>query len=264
MSVRIVRRFRFGLLLPLSLSLGCLPAFTGGRQIQHDMARTMLDVQRILQVNTETQDRVENALSAIQKKSQADTEMIVTNLAELEQRIDALQEALGVIRSQVEEIRFRTAGESVDRVAIRVGQGNTASTAVLEGSSLLLEGQNALTQENYEQARRLFQEFLNRFPASTRAPDAQMRIADSYYRQEEWAAARAAYQVMETRYLTSPRVPEALMKMAYCEEKLGRETQAVEILDRLIRNHPKWEQIERAREALNRYVKVEPQVPPVR
>ena len=263
MRARRFRRLRlFGAVAPLLFSVGCLDMLLGNRQIERDLARTMLDIERIYQTNAETQQRVDAALAAIQTKSQADTELIIRNLIELEQRIDALQETLGIVRSQIEEVRYQMVGEGADRVAIQVGQGNDATTAVLEGGELLLEGQTALRRENHEQARASFQEFLNRFPASPRAAEAQMRIGDAYYREAKWAEARAAYERVETQYLTSPRVPEALMKMAYCEEQLGRTAPALAILERLLQNHAEWEQIQRARDMMRRLIQLEPIVPP--
>jgi len=247
---------------PLTVALACTPAFFGQREIERDMARTAMHIERIYQLNAETQNLVNAQLKALETKRKTDSELTLRSLAEMEQRVEDLQETLGIVRSQVEEIRYRTVGESPDRVPIQVGEGDRASTVVLEGNQFLLDGQRALARQDYAAARAAFQEFLEQFPNSRRAVDAQMWIAETLYRENKWTEARAAYLVVEQRYLASRRVPEALMKMALCETELGQEDQAVTTLERLIAKYPKCDQIERANEMLRSFIKVEPQVPP--
>lgn len=221
-----------------------------------------MQIQQIYQLNYETQKLVNLQLKALETKRKTDSELTLRSLAELEQRMEGLQETMGIIRSQVEEIRYRTAGESPDRLPIQVGSGDRASTVVLEGGQLFLDGQRALARQEYASARTAFQEFLKQFQNSRRAADAQMWIAETFYRENKWNEARAAYLVVEQRYLASQRVPEALMKMALCEKALGREDQATTTLERLIAEYPKWEQIERVRDMLRSLATVEPEVPP--
>ncbi|MCX8038765.1 MAG: tol-pal system protein YbgF [Candidatus Sumerlaeia bacterium] len=251
---------RCGAVLALSLTVACAPLLGTGT-LERDMARTAANIDRIFQLNLETQKVVESRIKAMEAKQKADSELVLNNLVGIEQRIAALQESLDAIRSQVEEMRYRTLGESPDRVPLRVGRGETTTTVVLEGEQLFLDGQKALQRRDFNAARLSFQEFLKQFPASQRRADAQMWIAESYYREEKWAEALAAFREVEQQYLTSPRVPEALMKMALCEQHLNRTDQAIATLERLITNYPKWERLDQAQEMLRSLIKVE-QVPP--
>jgi len=246
----------------VSLDLGCIPSLFAQRQIERDMARVSVDIERIYQVNAETQKRLDSALKAIQNKQEADSSLMLRNLAEIEQRIAAMEEMLGKLQSQIEEIRYRTSGESPDRIPILVGSGASASTVVLEGRQMLLDGEKALARSDYEGARAAFKEFLQRFPTSPRAADAQMLIADSYYRQGKWEDAIREYGVVEQRYVASRRVPEAMMKTALCYEKMGRKDRAAAVLRKILEAFPEWDQIERVKTMLQRLVEVRAQIPP--
>jgi len=245
----------------LSLAVACASLFGQGT-MERDLAKTAMDIDRIYQLNTDTQKLMEARLKESEAKQKADSELILNNLVGLEQRIAALQETMDAIRTQVEELRYRATGETPDRVPIQLGQGDRASTVVLEGEQLFLEGQKALQRNDYAAARASFQEFLKQFPTSRRRAEAQLWIGESSYREKKWQEASEAFQVVEQQYLTTPRVPEAIMKMALCDEQLGHPDQAIATLERLITNYPKWDRIQQAQEMLRRLIKVEPQVPP--
>ena len=246
-----------------SFALACYGGLFGGGTFERSMARTAEDIDRIYQLNSDTQKIVETRLKAMETKQQTQSELTMRSLAELEQRVEALQETLGIIRTQVEELRYRTLGESPDRIPLRVGQGDRASTVVLEGEQLFLSGRNALERGDHNGARTSFNTFLKQFPTSARAAEAQVWIGETYYREGKYKEAAAAYQVVGQQYVTSPYVPESLMKIALCQEQLGQKEQAAGTLERVIAKYPRWEKIENAQEMLRRLVKVGPQVPPV-
>jgi len=246
---------------PIALALACSPALFGST-IERDMAKTAMDIERIYQVNADTQKVVETRLKTLEIRQQTQSDLALRSLAELEQRVAAMQETLDSIRNQVEEIRFKTLGESPDRVPIRVGSGDHASTVVLEGEQLFLDGQKALQRKDYAGARSFYQEFLKQFAGSPRAADAQMWIGESYYREGKWKEAKAAFVTVEQQYVASPRLPEALMKMALCDQQTGQNEQAAATLERLIAKYPSWDQIEQAQEMLRNLPKGGPQLPP--
>jgi len=247
---------------PACLLLACSPGLFGRRTLEQDLAKTAMEIERIYQLNLDTQKVVENQMRMLETRQQTQSELVLRTLTEIEQRVAALQETLDAVRSQMEEIRYRSASESADRLAIRVGQGDQASTVVLQGEQLLLDGQKALQRRDFVAARVSFQEFLKQFAGSPRAADAQMWVAESFYREGKWNEAKAAFAVVEQRYVASPRVPDALFKTALCDRQLGQRDQAVATLERLIAKYPKWDQIPQAQEILSSLTKAELQVPP--
>jgi len=247
--------------LLLSFTLACSSLF-GPSAVERDLAQTTLEIKHIRQINQDTQKTVEGRLKMFETRQQTQSDLILRTLSEVEQRVAALQESLGTIRAQIDELRYRTPGEGTDRLPIRVGQGDRASTVILEGEQLFLDGQKALQRKDFISARSSFQEFLKQFAGSARAAEAQMWIGEAFYRENKWNEAKATYQVVEQRYVTSPRVPEALYKMALCDQQMGQRDSAVAALERLIARYPRWEQIQQAQDMLARLGKVELQVPP--
>jgi len=252
----------FSTILVLSFSAGCYSLMFGPGVLERDMARTAAGIDRIAQMNLDTQKIVETRLKTVEAKQQADSALLASNLASIGEQIRALQETLDQTRHEVQEIRLRTTGEAPDRLPIVVGQGDTASTVILEGQQILLQGEQALQRKDYQAARGSFQEYVKRFPTSPRAAEAQIRIGESYVREGKLPEAVAALQVVEQLYVNSPLVPEALMKIASCQEQLGQAQQAIATLKRLVSQHQRWEKIEAAQEMLRRLDRLEPQVPP--
>jgi len=251
-----------GALSLLSFSLGCYSTLFGPSSLEQDMARTATGIDRIAQMNLDTQKIVETQLKTLEAKQQGDSALFASNLASLGEQIRAMQETLDQTRHGVQEIRFRMTGEAPDRIPIVVGRGDVASTVILEGQQLLLQGEQALQRKDYQAARSSFQEYAKRLPTSPRAAEAHMRIGESYVREGKLPEAVKALQVIEQLYVNSPLVPEALMKIATCQEQLGHVQQAVATLKRLVSQHQKWEKIEAAQETLRKLNKVDSQVPP--
>ncbi|MBM3333880.1 tetratricopeptide repeat protein [Candidatus Sumerlaeota bacterium] len=246
----------------LCFSTGCYSTLFGSGSLERDMARTATGIDRIAQMNRDTQKIVETQLKTLETRQQADSALFTSNLASLGEQIRALQETLDQTRQEMQQIRFRMTGEAPDRIPIVVGRGDVASTVILEGQQLLLQGEQALQRKDYLAARSSFQEYVKRFPTSPRAAEAHMRIGESYIREGKLLEAVAALQVVEQLYVNSPLVPEALMKIASCQEQMGQVQQAVATLKRLVSQHQKWEKIEAAQETLRKLDRVESQVPP--
>ena len=255
------QRVMLGLgVLTLSLTLAC--GTLGQSSMANDLAKTAMDIERIYELNADTQKTVETRLKALDTRQQTQSDLLMRSLTDLEQRVATLQESLDAIRTQIDQLRYKAGGESAESVPLRVGQGDTASTVVLQGEQLFLEGQRAIQRKDYAGARASYLEFLKQFPSSPRGADAQMWLGETYYREGKWAEARAAFLTVEQRYVTSPRVPEAMMKVALCDRALGQVDQAAATLEQLIAKFPRWEQIEQAQEMLRTLVRVTPQLPP--
>jgi len=248
------------LLLAAGVPLACGP---GRGQMQRDLTVAREDIDQLYQQNAQTQKALESRLAAFEARQSRESEMTRRVLTDLEQRVVELQEQMGAVRSQAEEMRHRSQQDQPrERVAINVGQGDAASTVVIEGSQLLLDAQNAMGRQDYAGARATLHEYLRQFQRSERAVDAYIWIGDTYYYEKDWANARAAYEVAARQFPKSPRAPEALMKVALTNENLGAVDEAVDALEQLLRAYPNWEQIERARDMYLRLRKNPPVAPP--
>jgi tol-pal system protein YbgF len=77
-----------------------------------------------------------------------------------------------------------------------------------------------LKQQRYDEASTAFQLFLQTFPDSELAGNAQYWLAESYYVTEKFAEALAAFTEVTTRYPRSRKLPDALLKIGYCNYEM--------------------------------------------
>lgn len=99
-------------------------------------------------------------------------------------------------------------------------------------------------------ARGAFQEFLTVAPDDDRAPDAQFYVGETYVRDPD--AAIAAYQRVLDRWPRSTRAPAALLRIAKLEIARGDRTQARAHLNQLLRSYPRSDEADEARTQLSR------------
>jgi tol-pal system protein YbgF len=99
-------------------------------------------------------------------------------------------------------------------------------------------------------ARDAFLEFLSVAPGDRRAPDAQFYIGETYTRDPD--AAIAAYQRVVDRWPQSSRAPAALLRIAKLEIARGDRTQARAHLNQILRSYPRSDEATDARAQLAR------------
>ncbi len=72
--------------------------------------------------------------------------------------------------------------------------------------ALFREAEDALKDEHYVAALEKFRDIKNRFPYSSRATDAELRIADTYFEQESYLEAESAYEIFRELHPTNPKI----------------------------------------------------------
>jgi tol-pal system protein YbgF len=96
----------------------------------------------------------------------------------------------------------------------------------------------ALRDGHYPQAIADFQGFLNAYPESRLAGDAQYGLGESYYVSRNYEAAKEAFINLGLRYPQSARLPDALLKLGYIYGELGDTTRAKDVLQKLVQVYP--------------------------
>ena len=79
-----------------------------------------------------------------------------------------------------------------------------------------------LKEERYDMAASSFKEFLIAFPDSELVDNAQYWLAESYYASNDFEQALADFQVVIDKYPRSSKVPDALLKMGLSNYSLQR------------------------------------------
>ena len=95
-----------------------------------------------------------------------------------------------------------------------------------------------LKEQDYAEAGLAFANFLERFPESDLAHNAQYWLAETYYATREFQTAAEAFRVVVTDYPDSTKVPDALLKMGFCDYELERWDAARVSLTRVQSEYP--------------------------
>jgi tol-pal system protein YbgF len=96
----------------------------------------------------------------------------------------------------------------------------------------------ALKDLRYADAADEFQSFLNTYPNSDYADNAQYWLGESYYVTRNYDIALTAFQDLMDRYPDSPKVPDALLKMGYTHYELKQWDASRAALTQVQENYP--------------------------
>lgn len=109
-----------------------------------------------------------------------------------------------------------------------------------------------LMQREYTQAAQALDAFLDRYPASRYADNAQYWLAEAHYASREFPAALAEFQKVAADHPNSPKVPDALLKSGYIHYEMQQWAEANRMLDQVVRDHPGSTAARLARQRLDR------------
>lgn len=93
------------------------------------------------------------------------------------------------------------------------------------------------TSGDYKAAATALQEFVQRYPGSSYAPNAQYALGNAYFAQRDCKSAIQAQLVVLKNYPDSPRAPDAMLNMASCQMDL-KDKAAKKTLQDLVKQYP--------------------------
>jgi tol-pal system protein YbgF len=100
------------------------------------------------------------------------------------------------------------------------------------------------------QARRGFEEMLQRYPTSANADNAQFWIGETFYREKSYEKAILEYQKVIEKYPKGNKVPAALLKQGHAFLALGDKINSRLIFEELIRKYPQTSEAKTAGDKL--------------
>lgn len=212
-----------------------------------------------------SEDPVLIKLEELDQRLQA-IERVMENqsLVQLTQQVDALERRTDALQGSSETLQYNADASAErqrqlyadldDRIqGIEASLQGASSTNVLDGGTLR-QGElpvpggsdrdnyqvalELLRNERYDQSAVSFQEFLQAFPDSQLAANAQYWLAESYYASNEFEKALADFARVIDDYPQSTKVPDALLKMGYCNYSLERWDDARQALSRVQSDYP--------------------------
>jgi tol-pal system protein YbgF len=94
------------------------------------------------------------------------------------------------------------------------------------------------SQKRYEDAAKAFTAFLERYPGSTLAANAQYWLAEAYYVSQKNDQALEAFTQVVEQYPESPKVPGSLYKIGRLQQVNGNNAEARRALQRVVAEYP--------------------------
>ena len=127
-------------------------------------------------------------------------------------------------------------------------------------SELLQAGKKAMQKGDYAEAAEYFQRMKENHPFSRQIAEAELGLADAYFRQEKYSAAESAYKEFESLHPGNPKIPYVLYRIGRSNLKqfvsidLSQEEirQAEEYFTRLVQAYPQSEYTPEAREYIRK------------
>ncbi len=105
-------------------------------------------------------------------------------------------------------------------------------------------------KKKYKPARLSFQKFINEYPRSKNADNAQFWIGETYYQEKWYEKAILEYDEVKKKYPKGNKMPASLLKQGLSFKNLGEKSNAKLILDELIQKYPQSKEAGIARQKL--------------
>jgi tol-pal system protein YbgF len=100
------------------------------------------------------------------------------------------------------------------------------------------KAKQSFDQGNMIQARRGFEELIQRYPASTNAGSAQFWVGETFYREKAYEKSILEYQKVIEKHPKSNKVSAALLKQGHAFLSLGDKVNSRLIFEELVRKYP--------------------------
>jgi len=131
------------------------------------------------------------------------------------------QPALGRTSEQVPEVRAPIdAPSTVTRLDTPAVEARTASSSPEAEKAAYDAAFQALKDLRYADAADGFSAFLDRYPGSDYADNAQYWLGESYYVTRNYELALEAFSQLQARFPDSPKLPDSLLKVGYTHYEL--------------------------------------------
>jgi tol-pal system protein YbgF len=225
--------------------------------------------------NQELQQELERDLDAIGQTRQDSEKNLRTQYAGVNADVENVKEELRLLNGRIEEIEYlinrkvagyedsgRAQKQRLDELALatakleqRVGQmeqylsmegkprkktgQETAQPPVKSDKQMYASARQAYDSGDFDKARKLFQELIQKYPKSETVDNAQFWIGESYYREKWYERAILEYQTVIEKYPKGNKVPAAMLKQGLALLNIGEKSSARLILQELVKKFPK-------------------------
>jgi len=238
-----MRPVRIALLIA---TLGAMPAWAG--LLDDDEARRQIADQR-----AKTEARFDQQARA-QLELSGQIQRLVDDNARLRGQIETLTYELEVARKRQQDFYLDLDTRVRKLETPPVVEADPAKPAVDPAR----EGQeyeaalNLFKTGKYKDAAGAFTAFVQKYPDSQLAPNAQYWLGNAWYAQRDCKRAIEAQNVVIEHYANSPKAADAWLALATCQQEMGNALAARRSLDSVIAGYPDSQAAGVARERLKK------------
>ncbi len=111
---------------------------------------------------------------------------------------------------------------------------------------------NQFKAGKYKEAAVAFGAYVQKYPDSSLAPNAQYWLGNAWYAQRDCKRAIEAQSLVTTKYADSPKAPDAMLAIATCQQELGNPTGAKRTLEAVVAKYPTAPAADAARDRLKK------------
>ncbi len=199
---------------------------------------------------------VDDATKVITRNS-ADVGLTVQNLqqalAQLTGRIDDIQHTEDAISKQFQDYRA-SSDTKLEQLNNTVNVSKNPPVPETP-DALYSEGEKRIAAQQWAEARRLYEAFVNRYPQDPRAARAQYNIGEAYFGEKRYANAIGAYTKVNDNFSKSDVVPDAMYKNGLAFHALKYCSDAKVYFQELLKRYPKTQWKKDAADELKKLVR---------
>jgi len=169
-----------------------------------------------------------------------------------------MAESLDRMEGKLDDIMARFRIQSERQPAPRTAPSATApdSSAVsakpmtANSTQLYDQATSDLTQGRYAMALGGYRNYLQRYPDTDLADNAQYGVGECFFAQAKFDSALVEYKQVGVRWASGDRAPAALYKVGLCQERLGRKDEAKQTFQDLVKRFPQSGEAQLARDRI--------------
>jgi|GEM_PF-1864483 len=233
------------------------------RQSDRAQSERVVALEALIKQNLETTTRLKSALDVIERAVNKQSDAILPPVTRTAAKVDALTDQFGGLRDAVAETNamltklMQEVADVKDSMTTLPPPGYGAPSAEGgmsqdSGDGLFTSGFTDYSRGNYDLAKAEFTDFLQYYPSSSRASEAQYYLGAIAYEQGDLDSAVKEFNRVLERYPVGHITPDAQYKKAMALEKLGMANAAVQELQALVSKFPNSSITENARGAIDR------------
>ena len=175
-----------------------------------------------------------------------------------EERSNLLEQDILLNKGQISRLEqylnFETSGSGeIVKDDSEEKPGSSAEKTALSEEGIYKAAKQAFDEEDFEAARKGFNDLIKQFPKSEQVDNAQFWIGETYYREKWFEKAILEYQKVIENYPKGNKVPASLLKQGFAFFNIGDKANSRVILQELVEKHPQSHEAKIASEKLQSF-----------